>query len=270
MTHLVLKQQIAVVLSRHSLLELKSDAVRRLLQMTLQEELQQPLHELLLSAAAVTADAWPAMSAPAAAAAPEAGRASDHNTSSVSGPPGAISEAAAQQSHINCNCSIFGSGSLWVVDPYGAWELLTTGSRGTGIAKMRHTGSFQHFGAAGSRAIAGLRAPERLSDHNSPTSFSKKPFAGQGPPVVGPGRRTSSVAGASAGAGAQQQQQCREEYVRQPQQVTQAQAQLLVFVGAFMARRQHYPLLIQVWGGCRPECVAVNVSYMQEAADLVL
>lgn len=241
------------------------------LQMTLEEELQGPLHELLLSACEVKADTWPQVAAAqcAAAVSPtvppgkfDSAISSAAEAASTSAEPTGATAKSAQpvdDSSTDTNSSrysIFGGGSLWQVDPLGSWELATTAGRGPGFSRAHRMPSISDNhrrgvveGTTGS-SVEGVRHPDQQHRgsvyHSSPSfsmqSYTRSSTAGQGGGLR-IGRRTTSMTGAAM---LQRQQQWKEEYLHQPQQVTQSQAQLLMFVGAFLARRQQYPLMLQV------------------------
>eukprot|EP00878_Enallax_costatus_P024336 GHUV01025969.1.p1 GENE.GHUV01025969.1~~GHUV01025969.1.p1 ORF type:complete len:841 (+),score=309.56 GHUV01025969.1:338-2860(+) len=261
--------QDVVARCQRQLGELMMDSTKQMKLMTLQEELEQPLHELLLSASDVKADTWPQLAPAPAAPADKVGAASSSAVEAAS--PSAAAATSPGPSN-DCNSttdsnrySIFGSGSLWQVDSTGTWELATSAGRGPGFSRPRRTESDSHrhglvASSSARNSVEGVRPPGGQTDHqqhqqqhgnlyHSSLSFSMHSFSRSSVAGQGGASRAARRSVSSTGDVMQRQQQWREEYLHQAQQVTQSQAQLLMFVGAFLARRQQYPLLLQV-GAC--------------------
>lgn len=210
-----------------------------LVQNVLEEELlQQPLNDLLYSAADVTLDTWPPVASAEAAAAAAAGQ--QHTAAVLHGTSSSKQLTSDSSSSSSSTAlSIFGSNSLMTYDQStGVWDLAAT------PARFRHNSS-GHWLSRGSCTGSSLHHVMSCGSRRSATG-SRGEAAGLGALTLRAnsitGRGANSLASSGvAGAGA-----AADEVLDQPQQASQGQQQVLLFAGLFLARRQQFPLLVQV------------------------
>jgi hypothetical protein len=152
--------------------------------------------------------------------------------------------------------SIFGSNSLMAYDEStGSWELTAE------PARFRHNTSGRWAGSSSRGSFTGSASFHGVTSYGSRRSATGS--KGAAPDAAGVSSlRVSSITGRTmhgsstgavptgiAGAGdAAVGSNAEEDLLSQPQQVTQGQQQVLLFAGLFLARRQQFPLLVQVGG----------------------
>lgn len=191
----------------------------------LEEQEQQPLNDLLQSAADVTPDLWPAV----AEAAPDA--INDHNERPLDSTPNSSN-----------SLSVFGRNSLLVYDEItGCWGLSAAGA-----ARLQHHLSRGHGHSSSSRSSL-IGASENSSFSNSRTccaSSHSNRTAGHS----GSCRITSSPVPGATPADSTSGSEVQQEELSKPQQVTQGQRELLVFAAVVLSRRQQFPVGVQVSG----------------------
>ncbi|KAF6255360.1 hypothetical protein COO60DRAFT_227963 [Scenedesmus sp. NREL 46B-D3] len=258
---------------RQQLHELLSSSTEQLCVNTLEEELvQQPLNDMLQSAAAVTPDICPPVAA--AATTPACPQHTKPDCSSSSRPAAASShslgdpqstsplkktvEDSSSSSSSYTGFSIFGSNSLMTYDPSsGAWELAAEAARcrhnSSGrwkrTSRSSLTGSSSLHGSCGSRRSAtgskgaAADAAGVFTGPAGPGATSLKPNSASGYGVNS--STMGAAAAAAAGVGGVSEPGAADEGLSQPQQVTQGQQQVLLFAGLVLARRQQFPLLVQ-------------------------